>query len=157
MSQQPTPKRRINVRAIIYHEGKLLAVKHKSADGRVSAYYATPGGGLDPHESLANGLIREIFEETGMQAQIGKLLFVQQFNTLREGYTEELEFFFEVVNIGDFLHIDISTTTHGKNELAICEFIDPSQVMIYPEFLQSINISDYIHHTLPTLVANNLR
>ena len=43
--------RRINVRAIIYKDGKLLAVKHKHGDN-ISHYYAVPGGGLDPQESL---------------------------------------------------------------------------------------------------------
>ena len=40
--------RRINVRAIIYKDGKLLAVKHKHGDN-ISHYYAVPGGGLDAH------------------------------------------------------------------------------------------------------------
>ena len=65
--------RRINVRAIIYKDGKLLAVKHKHGDN-ISHYYAVPGGGLDPQESLIDGLARELHEETGIDAVIGNLL-----------------------------------------------------------------------------------
>ena len=74
--------RRINVRAIIYKDGKLLAVKHKHGDN-ISHYYAVPGGGLDPHESLVDGLARELREETGIDAVIGNLLFIQQLTTVQ--------------------------------------------------------------------------
>ena len=80
--------RRINVRAIIYKNGKILAVKHRRGD-EVSPYYAVPGGGLDPHESLIECLIRELREETGVTAQPGRLLFIQQFPSSRAGYQEE--------------------------------------------------------------------
>ena len=155
MSQLITPKQRVNVRAIIYRDGKLLAVKHKASDGSAFAFYCAPGGGLDPHESLTDGVIREIMEETGVQPEIGKLLFVQQFYSRREGYTEELEFFFEVTNTQDFLNIDISATTHGKDELVLCEFIDPSTIPIYPTLLQSIDLRTYIESPQPTVVIDN--
>lgn len=155
MSEQPTPKQRVNVRAIIYRDGKLLVVQHKLSDGSASEYYAVPGGGLDPHESLTDGVIREIMEETGVKAEIGKLLFVQQFYSRREGYTEELEFFFEVKNTQDFLNIDISATSHGKDELALCEFVDPSSIPIYPTLLQTIDLRSYVETSLPTLVIDN--
>ena len=74
--------RRINVRAIIYREGKILAVKHRHGD-QATPYYAVPGGGLDPHESLTECLIRELREETGVTAKAGKLLFIQQFPSSR--------------------------------------------------------------------------
>ncbi len=155
MSQSITPKQRVNVRAIIYRDGKLLVVQHKMADGSASEYYAAPGGGLDPHESLTDGVKREVMEETGIRAEIGKLLFVQQFYSRREGYTEELEFFFEVTNTDDFLNIDISATTHGKDELALCEFVDPSTIPIYPTLLQTVDLRSYIESPRPTVVLDN--
>ena len=66
---QNLDKRRINTRAIIYRDGKILAVKHKHGD-EISFYYAAPGGGLDPHESLTDGLIRELREETGISSTV---------------------------------------------------------------------------------------
>ena len=103
--------RRINVRAIIYREGKILAVKHRRGD-QAAPYYAVPGGGLDPH-------------------------------------------FFAVDNPNDFTDIDISQTTHGAQELAVCEYIDPSQCVLYPEFLQHTDIALYINSNQPVLVVNN--
>ena len=147
--------RRINVRAIIYKNGKLLAVKHKHGED-ISHYYAVPGGGLDPHESLVDGLARELREETGVNAAIGGLLFIQQFPSARAGYAEELEFFFTVKNPDDFTNIDLETTSHGAEELAVCEFVDPASVTLYPEFLQSIDLVDYINNDRPALVIDNL-
>ena len=152
---QNLDKRRINVRAIIYRDGKILAVKHKHGD-EISFYYAAPGGGLDPHESLTDGLIRELREETGIDAEVGKLLFIQQFPSSRAGYEEELEFFFEVKNVDDFAKIDLSQTSHGELEIAVCEFVDPRAVTLYPEFLQSVDIEKYIANDQPTLAIDNL-
>lgn len=147
--------RRVNVRAIIYKDGKLLAVKHKHGED-ISHYYAVPGGGLDPHESLVDGLARELREETGINAVIGNLLFIQQFPSARAGYAEELEFFFTVKNPDDFTNIDLETTSHGAEELAVCEFVDPASVTLYPEFLQSIDLAGYANNDRPTLVIDNL-
>ena len=147
--------RRVNVRAIIYKNGKLLAVKHKHGED-ISHYYAVPGGGLDPRESLVDGLARELREETGINAVIGNLLFIQQFPSAHAGYAEELEFFFTVKNPDDFTNIDLETTSHGAEELAVCEFVDPASVTLYPEFLQSIDLVDYINNDRPALVIDNL-
>ena len=147
--------RRINVRAIICKDGKLLAVKHKHGED-ISHYYAVPGGGLNPQESLVDGLARELREETGVNAVIGNLLFIQHFPSARAGYAEELEFFFAVKNPDDFININLETTSHGAEELAVCEFVDPASVTLYPEFLQSIDLVGYANNDRPTLVIDNL-
>jgi len=158
MLQSEYAKRRINVRAIIWKDGKLLAVKHRSRHGNgVAAYYNTPGGGIDPMESLADCLKREVMEETGVEVVPGKLLFIQQFPAVREGYDEELELFFSIENPDDFVNINLENTTHGHIELALCEYVDPKSVTLYPVFLQTINIEKYVTSDQPTLVVNNLK
>ena len=135
-------KRRIGVRAIIFKDGKLLANKFFHEDGE-SPFWATPGGGLDPNESLTSGLTREIIEETGISPKIGRLLFVQQFSSSRQDRDEELEFFFHITNPEDFASIDLESTTHGAAELTRCEFISPKEYLL-PQFLQTIDIESYI-------------
>lgn len=148
-------KRRIGVRAIIYKDGKLLANKFHSKKGE-SSYWATPGGGLDPHEHLVEGLIREMIEETGITPQVGRLLFVQQFRSTRRDREEELEFFFLVTNPEDFVNIDLSATTHGAKELTRCEFITPHTEYLLPAFLQSIDIQDHIENVKPVFFYEGL-
>lgn len=137
-------KRRINVRGIVYKDGKILAVKHKNKDGSEAPYWAVPGGGLDPLESLQDGLVREFIEETGIRPKVGKLLFIQQFASERTSRDEELEFFFYIENADEYQEIDLIKTTHGTEELARCEFINPKTENILPKFLQTVDIEKEI-------------
>ncbi len=148
-------KRRINVRAIIWCEGKLFAVKHKSKDGGEADYWCLPGGGLDPFESLADGVRRELLEETGVAAQVGRMLFGQQLRSTRPGRDEELEFFYHITNPEDFMDIDLVKTSHGAEELARYDFIDPATEDLLPEFLQTIDIEKYVETVLPVQIVDN--
>lgn len=150
-------KRRIGVRAIIWHNGKLLAVKHKSKkDGNPKDFWCIPGGGLDPGESLEECLKREVREELGIEAVPGRLLFIQQFTSTRPDCDEELEFFFLVKNHQDFTHIDTTNTSHGADEIALCGFIDPKNEYILPSILSNIDIGIYVGEPRPVLVSNEL-
>ena len=147
-------KRRIGVRAIIFKDGGLLANKFHEEGGE-SAHWATPGGGLEPHEGLVEGLIREIIEETGVTPHIGRLLFVQQFRSGRLDRDEELEFFFHITNPEDFVSIDLNATTHGASELTKMEFIAPTEYLL-PQFLQTIDIDSYISEQKPVFLFTEL-
>ena len=140
-------KRRVNVRGIVWHNNKVLAVRHKKHDGKTADYWAIPGGGLDPREKLEDGVKRELFEETGIKARVGRLMFVQQFSPPIENpksrYDEKLEFFFVVKNPEDFADIDLAKTSHGLEEIADIAFIDPKKERVKPGFLSEINIQDY--------------
>ena len=149
-------KRRVNVRAIIWHEGKLFAVKHKQQDGSESEYWCLPGGGLDPFESLEDGVRRELLEETGITAKVGRMLFGQQLRSTRPGRDEELEFFYHITNPEDFINIDLANTSHGAEELARYEFIDPEKEYLLPGFLQTIGVGEYVDNVLPVRIVDNL-
>ena len=141
-------KRRVNVRGIIWRDGKLLTVKHKT-DGGEANYWAIPGGGLDPIESLTDGMVRELVEETGITPKVGKLLFVQQFAHKSKGHDEQLEFFFHIENAEDFTDIDLSKTTHGETEIARIGFVDATSERVLPEFLTKIDLRSYIETDKP--------
>ena len=130
--------RRITTRGIIYKNGKIFAQKLKRGEGTTD-YWCTPGGGLDPSESLHDGLVREMIEETGIAPEIGKLLYVQQYR--EENGREYLEFFYHVTNVDDYETIDLANTTHGEIEVAEYGFIDPSKENILPKFLQTADIA----------------
>lgn len=149
-------KRRVNVRGIIWRDGKILAVKHKKDDGSEADYWAVPGGGLDPHESLVAGVTRELIEETAVPAKVGKLLFVQQFASRRRGRSEELEFFFHIENADDFIDIDLTKASHGTEEIACIDFIDPRKEHILPQFLSTIDIHSYIEANQPVYLFDEL-
>lgn len=129
---------RIAVRAIIVNADKLLLVKLKPYNGVVHDFYCTVGGGLDDGEPLIEGLRREILEETGVSAQVGRLLFIQQF-TDKQG-EDHLEFFFEVINGADFAVIDLEKTTHGVDEIDEIGFYDHTSVKVLPVFIGGIDL-----------------
>jgi ADP-ribose pyrophosphatase YjhB (NUDIX family) len=141
--------RRVNVRSIIFKDGMIFAQELKA-----NTYWSTPGGGLEPDESLTVGLYREMIEETGIAPIIGRLLFIQQFH---DGNREQMEFFFHVTNADDYdTTIDLSATSHGELEVSRCQFIDPTSSNILPEFLQTIDIRSYIENNLPVYVTSEL-
>ncbi len=147
-------KRRIGVRGIIFRDGKLLIsmlCKNNEETGR----WITPGGGLDPAESLESGLYREMVEETGITPKIGRLLFIQQFSSDRDDRDEELEFFFHIENSEDYEKVDLASATHGF-EHSRTEFIDPKTEVILPAFLQTIDIADYIKNQHSVFIWNEL-
>ena len=54
---------RLAVRALIFHEGKVLLVREKDAD-----WWAFPGGGIDHGENVSQAFPRELAEELGVSA-----------------------------------------------------------------------------------------
>lgn len=144
-------ERRINVRGIIFKDGKLFGQQLKNNVGP-NQFWCTPGGGLDPGESLTEGLRREMIEETGIAPVIGKLLFIQQFH---DGTREQLEFFFNIENVDEYQTIDLSATSHGEIEIATYGFIDPKAERVLPDFLKDLNYVEYIANHMPVLVMSD--
>lgn len=145
--------RRIAVRGIIIKNDKVLAVKHKNADGDEVDFWAIPGGGLNPHESLADGLTREILEELGVVPKLGRLLFIQQY---RDEKREYLELFFHITNAENFQDIDLASTSHGTLEISRCEFIDSKKEHLLPTFLQSVDITAALAESSPIQIESYL-
>jgi ADP-ribose pyrophosphatase YjhB (NUDIX family) len=148
--------RRISVRGIVLREGKLLCVRlnpYKNHLRRDNDYWCLPGGGLDEGETLLNGVEREMIEETGVKPVVGNLLYVQQFAYEDKDY---IEFFFHIKNAEDYLHIDLSKTTHGELEIAEIDFIDPTAKRVLPEFLQTESLADVAASNGPTKIFSRL-
>ncbi len=90
-------KREFLVRAcgILIHAGAVLA--QEGDDGRGGRGYALPGGHLEFGETLAMCLSREVYEESGLNVEAEKLVYVHEnFYTLRDVTTHEIGFYFLV-------------------------------------------------------------
>lgn len=127
----------VSVRGICARDGKLFCVKNTAyMTGEPNQFWCTPGGGVDDGEDLHTALKREIKEELGITAQIGKLLYIQEYSDKRTKKIY-LEFFYHILNDKDFDAIDLSRTSHGEEEIAEFGFIDPSLEFTLPKFLAS--------------------
>ncbi len=146
------PKRRITVRAIAYHGGKIFCQVLKN-----NKFWCTPGGGLDLGESLHDGLVREMIEETGVKVEVGKLLFTQQYTEHNpDGSTTDMtEFFFAINNPEDLVNYD-KNASHYDIEIHKCDFVDPKTTNILPKFLTEVDIEKYINDCLPVKNFDNL-
>jgi 8-oxo-dGTP pyrophosphatase MutT (NUDIX family) len=149
-------RRRICVRGIIYKNGLLFCQELKNSDGSGRGFWCTPGGGLEPHESLLAGVRRELIEETGITPVVGKLLFVQQYSENKpssdHAVSEYLEFFFHIENPDDFDLVNLEATSHGTIEVSRCGFVDPRTSGVLPKFLQDIDLESYLTHDKPVYV-----
>ena len=142
-------QRRLAVRAVIIKDKKLLLVKLKPYNKTKHTgndFWCTIGGGLDDYESVIPALKREVLEETGIEAEVGRLLFVQQFVFQNR---ENLEFFFLITNADDFETIDLSKTSHGDTEIAELAFVDPKTEYVLPKFLSEVDIEAHITENRP--------
>ncbi|HEX9341114.1 MAG TPA: NUDIX domain-containing protein [Thermoplasmata archaeon] len=80
---------------VLVHDDAVLA--QEGDDGRGSRSYALPGGHLEFGETLAMCMSREFYEESGLNVEAEKLLYVHEnFYTLREIVTHEIGFYFLV-------------------------------------------------------------
>ncbi len=86
----PTP--RLAVRAIILIDGRLLLVNAYGPRVR-SDLWCAPGGGVEPHASLPENLVREVHEETGLTVEVGKLALVNEFHAPEKTF-HQVELFF---------------------------------------------------------------
>lgn len=138
-------ERRVAVRGLIIHDGKLLCARLTAYNGVDHDYWCTPGGGLDIGESLKAGLKREIIEETGITPKIGRLRYIQQYAPKQKSQREEMELFFIIDNPRDFLNIDLAQTTHGQHEIERIDFVDPAKENVLPNFLKNESIEEILN------------
>ncbi|YAG17112.1 NUDIX hydrolase [Nostoc sp. DSM 114161] len=74
-----TPK--VDLRAAVFDSDKILLVREKE-DG----CWTLPGGWADIGESPSDGVVREVYEESGYQTRVVKLLAVYDRNHSRHGH-----------------------------------------------------------------------
>jgi 8-oxo-dGTP diphosphatase len=72
MASRHPPTHRVGAFAVIRDDGDRVLISRRVDSG----WYNLPGGGVEPHESAGEGLLREVREETGLQVEVGRLVGV---------------------------------------------------------------------------------
>ena len=67
---------RVNVNAAIIRDGKILLIEFNDESG---VHFNLPGGGVDPGQSVEEGLERECREEACVDVSVGRMLLVWQY------------------------------------------------------------------------------
>lgn len=70
------PHQRVAAYAVVTSERGVLLTQFNSQT-HVAGDWGLPGGGLDPGEAPVDGVLREVWEETGQQVDLGELVTIQ--------------------------------------------------------------------------------
>ena len=116
---------RTSAKAVIIHNGKLLAIKLN--DGK-EEWYILPGGGQDGEEMLTQTVEREVREEAGIEVQCKDLLFVI------EGVHGESFHRIDLVFLCDYLGEAQHATLHGDTNQIGFDWLDLSVLNRLPLF-----------------------
>lgn len=82
---------RLAARALILHQNRLLLVN--AWPGDQSDLWCAPGGGVERGQSLPDNLKREVFEETGLEIEVGTPCLINEFHE-PQGTFHQVEVFF---------------------------------------------------------------
>lgn len=65
---------RVSGRGIIINDDKIVLNEFGNGE-----YFNIPGGGVEPGETVKDAVVREVFEETGLDVTVGDLMFVLEY------------------------------------------------------------------------------
>ena len=82
--------------------------------GNTDVFWCPPGGGIQFEESTLEALQREFVEETGLEVEVGNLLFVNEF---MQPPLHALELFFEVKVVGGQQHLGSDPEMTDANQI----------------------------------------
>lgn len=136
-----TPTRRISAYVVVQHEGKMLLVKSYDC-----MLWEIPGGGIEELESIREGAVRELYEETGYRITVpGEPFFMQErnFYSLRfQKYFKSTLLFFTASLASEVQDGQVINTV-VKNEIAEVSWMYPKDIPlavcnpIYAEVIKS--------------------
>lgn len=66
---------RVRVAGVLIENDEILLIEHKKNDKK---YWLVPGGGVDWGESTSEALVREFKEETNLDIEVEKFLFLSE-------------------------------------------------------------------------------
>ena len=128
----------LRVGAIILKDGKMLMVGNKTRP----EYLYSVGGRIKFGETAEEAVIREVYEETGVQLEIERLGFIHENYFYGDTASNlgkliyEISFFFYMKVPEDFAPVSSSFTEDDHKEFL--QWIDPDDpVLYYPEFFRT--------------------
>jgi 8-oxo-dGTP diphosphatase len=128
--------------AIIVSDNWILLAKQQ-VPTRKEPIWMPPGGGLNFGESLFAALKREVFEETGLLVEPGRLLWIHEF--IEKPY-HAVEFYFECSVAGGELKLgndpERGSETQILLDIKFVSFEEIASMNVYPFFLKNGIVND---------------
>ena len=108
----------VGVGAVIVKEGKVLLVKRRYEP--LAGRWSLPGGTLELGETLAEGVAREMREETGLEVEVGPVIDV--FDRIMTDDARRIRYHFVLV---DYLCWPVSGELQASSDVDDAVFVDP--------------------------------
>jgi len=119
--------RRMMVRVVVEHDGKLLAVQEGT-----SAYWQLPGAYVAAGELAVAAAARVLEDLTGIAGEPGDIRYVY------EPKLGEVELYLSVSNVADYAGLDLRAIAKQHGEVEELAFVDPVKApTLEPKFLQT--------------------
>ena len=129
--------------AIIFDETQdRILLTRREDNGR----WCLPGGGLEPGEDVAEGCIREVWEETGLHVEIARLIGVYSSPHIVTEYRDGnrfqfVSFCFEAKVTGGHLELSNETTAFGyfcRDEIAKMDVMENHLPRIADAYMRAV-------------------
>ena len=85
---------RVAVGAVLFDNDRVLLVKRSNDPAK--GMWAVPGGKIQPGETMQQALVREIKEETGLDIEVGDIVFV--FDVIKRNEKNEITFHYVIID-----------------------------------------------------------
>jgi ADP-ribose pyrophosphatase YjhB (NUDIX family) len=122
---------RIRVSVIVIEEGTILLVRHEKGG---KTYWVLPGGGVDFGETLQQAAVRELKEETNLDIEVDKLVFVDDFIP-EDRHRHVLDVYFTATVVGGELKLGSDSIMREVRYFPIEEL---AHLTFYPEIADRI-------------------
>lgn len=103
--------------AVLNEHGQILLVREQPLAGQAPGYWKLPGGMVEPHEHIEQAAVREVKEETGIDAQFVRLISLRHHHHGQFGASN-----FYMVAVMKALNVDIK---HDPVEIAQARWFTP--------------------------------
>ena len=130
-------------KAIIVHNGQVLLNRCSDIDN--GEYYALPGGGQHPYETLHAAIIRECKEETGYQVEPLRCVGICEAISLDEEYREKYPDYAHKM-----YHIFLCALSNAEQETPT----EIDNMQVGSEWIDMEKLSDI--RLLPSIVGENI-
>jgi 8-oxo-dGTP diphosphatase len=105
---------RTRVNGILIENNKILMVKHQMGNGRI--LWSVPGGGMNFGSTANDNLKREFLEETNLEIEVGRYLFVHEY---LNPPLHAMEHFFEVKRINGNVELGKDPELSSVNQILL--------------------------------------
>lgn len=129
--------RLVAAKAIIRNQNDDILILQQSDEANITnaGLWGLPGGIVEPHETVQQAVIREVKEETGLDAQVIKLLDVGEWKAnIRGNNFVFVGLFFECTAATDHIKIDPAESKSYRwanfNDISSLKIVEPARSII---------------------------